>query len=84
MFKNIHYIFHSKKLLIQLVKRGYNYFKLKRLAFNIGLIPRFELIGYKSKSVIKDRNRKWISLFQVYDDSLKFMKKTLFNAFKKN
>jgi len=81
---NLDYIFHSKILILQLYKRGYNYFKLKSIAKSIYMTPRVDLLQYKSKqNNILNKNKKWITLFQKYDYSLLFLKNVFSNAFYK-
>ena len=82
---DLDYIFESKILIIQLVRRGYNYFKLKKIAINIGRKPRQNFINYKNKSkrIDNNKNEKQIYLFQVYDQSLTFFKRFILNAFLK-
>ena len=79
---DLDYIFHSKNLILQLFKRGYNYFKVKRIANAIFRIPRVDLLQYKNRTKQNlNKNKKWITLYQKYDYSLLFLKNLFSNAF---
>jgi hypothetical protein len=41
------YLYYTRKLIVQLLNRGYNFSKLLSLAFSIGNIDRKDLLPYK-------------------------------------
>jgi hypothetical protein len=77
----IDYLFHSKKLIIQLFKRGYNLAKITSIARSIGSIDRLKLLPYKNKN--SNLNKNSLNLFNKFDKSLDFLKNILNNSFMK-
>ena len=73
------YIFQCRILINQLEKRGYNFFHLKKIALSIGHIPRKNFLDYKNKET--RAISKNINLFQIYDFSLNFFKRSILNSF---
>ena len=74
------YLFHSKKLIIQLFKRGYDLEKISVTARSVGLISREKLLPYKNKTIDKP-NKCFLSLFNRFDKSMAFLKKVFDKSF---
>ena len=79
---NLDYLFESKKLLIQLLKRGYNYFHIKKITNSIGLLPQHNFLNYKIKNN-NNNSIKTVNLFELFDNSMDFLKRSTINAFLK-
>jgi hypothetical protein len=77
---HLDYIFQSRILINQLEKRGYNFYQLKKIAQSIGHSPRKNFLNYKKKKEMKLFSKN-INLFQIYDFSLDFFKRSTLNAF---
>jgi len=76
------YLYNSRILIIQLCKRGYDFYKMSHIANSIGQQNRICFLEYKNRNTNNDFFKK-ISLFSLYDNSLKFLKKCINNAFYK-
>ncbi len=64
----IYYLFHSRKLIYNLSKRGYDYKDLIKICLTIGNVERNCLIPYKDKSKIIDKyNTKNLKFIINYD-----------------
>jgi hypothetical protein len=50
---HVDYLFFTRKLIFQLLSRGYDYNKLLSLQSSIGNINRMDLLEYKNKSIVK-------------------------------
>ena len=74
------YLFHTRNLLIQLLKRGYNINLINGLIRSIGEIKRKDLLPYKSEYI---KNKNNLKFFLTYDSKIKFIKKVLYNNFYK-
>ena len=77
----IDYIFNSRILIIQLCKRGYNFNRIIKLATSIGQKNRKDFLEYKIK--LNNAKTRKFSLFNLYDNSICFLKKCVNNAFYK-
>ena len=75
------YLFHSKKLIVQLFNRGYNLEKISKLARSIGTIDRVKLLPYKNKN--DKKNNKSINVFNTFDLSTDFLRKVFDKSFLK-
>ena len=47
---DVDYFFYTRKLILQLLTRGYDYLNLFSIQLSIGNIPRNSLLNYKNKS----------------------------------
>ena len=85
----IDYLFFSRKLISQLIKRGYNFKDLIKICLIIGKIYRIELILYKSKNdnLAKYNNNKVFKFIINYDFNYISLKNDIyinFDSLKKN
>jgi hypothetical protein len=69
------YLLYSRNLVLQLVKRGYNYQNVNKIACQIGSVDRSNFLNYKYKTNIYD-NRK-IIISSLYDQSIQNYKNVM-------
>ena len=55
---DVDYFFYTRKLILQLLTRGYDYLNLFSIQLSIGNIPRNSLLNYKNKSNNYFKNNK--------------------------
>ena len=77
----IDYVFHAKKLVIQLYLRGYDFNLISNVARTIGKIKRDSLLPYKNKkNDIINKSNTLLTLYK-FESSLSFFKNTINEAF---
>ena len=74
------YLFYSRELIFQLLKRGYNLTKLSKLCLSIGNVDRLKLLPYKCKETNKFSNQ--LKLILYFDFNFINLKPKLFEDFK--
>jgi len=75
------YIYHSKNLNLQLIRRGYDPQKVRSLSRKVGNINRLNLLPYKPKINNYVNNEKNINCMFKFDKNLSFLKKNFLDAF---
>jgi hypothetical protein len=76
----IDYVAQSKKLIIQLYRRGYDLVEVSNTARAIGNLDRTSLLPYKNKNNNNIKNKNLINHYK-FDNSLSFLKKSFSEAF---
>jgi predicted GIY-YIG superfamily endonuclease len=74
------YLYYSRQLIFQLVKRGYIFKKLLKICITIGNIDRSELLPYKSKTNNNFSNK--LKLILYFDFNFINLKPKFFEDFK--
>ncbi len=77
----IDYVFHAKKLVIQLYLRGYDFNLISNVARAIGKIKRDSLLPYKNKKNDIINKSNTLLTYYKFDSSLSFFKNTINEAF---
>ena len=73
------YLNHSRDLVIQLIKQGYNLDKILGICRSIGNKSRDELLPYKNKTLVDNSK---IKLFINYDNNVKFLNQIVGNSYR--
>jgi hypothetical protein len=76
----IDYVAQSKKLIIQLYRRGYDLVEVSNTARAIGNLDRSSLLPYNNKNNNNIKNKNLINHYK-FDNSLSFLKKSFSEAF---
>ena len=77
------YLYFSRKLIFQLLERGFNFKKLISTSFSIGKIERNSLLAYKNKKIMIDSTKKYnIWLNNLYSYSHNNNDTIIKNSFK--
>ncbi|CAF1074569.1 unnamed protein product, partial [Brachionus calyciflorus] len=76
----IDYLHHSRDLIIQLVKQGYNFKKVLAISNNIGNRDRTDILPYKIKS---NKFNSDLKCFINYDINTSFLKSMIINSYNK-
>ena len=69
------YLFFSRTLISQLIKRGFDYHKINKLANVVGGFKRENLLNYKERDSDELNNNIYFKFF--YDNSLPFLNKII-------
>ena len=80
--EDVDYWYFARKLIVQLLKRGYNFKKLFALAFTISKIDRTSLLNYKEKTKFKSSD-KTIFFGTEFNKNIEHLNSIVTNAFDK-
>ena len=77
--EKIDFLYHSRNLIVQLLKRGYDYDFLLRIFNVVNKLNRNDLLGYKDKFTKKSQNE--IKICMSYDHNYLSLNKVLMDNF---
>jgi hypothetical protein len=74
------YLFHTSNLMIQLIKRNFNFKTINNIIIEVGKKDRVQLLPYKNNINNLDNNLK---LFIKYDFNYDFLNKSIYELYKR-